>query len=43
MDFQLSEEQTLLADSVESWLQDKYDFDRWRKLVKTDQIGRAHV
>jgi alkylation response protein AidB-like acyl-CoA dehydrogenase len=36
MDFQLSEEQKLLADSVESWLQDKYDFDRWRKLVKTD-------
>lgn len=36
MDFQLSEEQTLLADSVESWLQDKYDFERWRKLVKTD-------
>jgi alkylation response protein AidB-like acyl-CoA dehydrogenase len=40
MDFQLSEEQTLLADSVESWLQDKYDFDRWRKLVKTD-LGYA--
>lgn len=36
MDFQLSEEQTLLADSVESWLQDKYDFEAWRKLVKTD-------
>ena len=33
MDFQLSEEQTLLADSVESWLQDKYDFEAWRKLV----------
>lgn len=40
MDFQLSEEQTLLADSVESWLQDKYDFERWRKLVKTD-LGYA--
>jgi alkylation response protein AidB-like acyl-CoA dehydrogenase len=40
MDFQLSEEQTLLADSVESWLQDKYDFDRWRKLVKTE-LGYA--
>lgn len=36
MDFQLSEEQKLLADSIESWLQDKYDFERWRKLVKTD-------
>lgn len=36
MDFQLSEEQNMLADSVESWLQDKYDFERWRKLVKTD-------
>lgn len=40
MDFQLSEEQKLLADSVESWLQDKYDFERWRKLVKTD-LGYA--
>ncbi|MFN4164457.1 MAG: acyl-CoA dehydrogenase family protein [Ferrovibrio sp.] len=40
MDFNLSEEQKLLADSVESWLQDKYDFDRWRKLVKTD-LGYA--
>lgn len=36
MDFQLSEEQTLLADSVENWLRKEYDFDRWRKLVKTD-------
>lgn len=40
MDFQLSEEQKLLADSVEGWLQDKYDFERWRKLVKTD-LGYA--
>jgi len=40
MDFQLSEEQKLLADSIESWLQDKYDFERWRKLVKTD-LGYA--
>lgn len=36
MDFQLSEEQTLLADSVENWLRKEYDFERWRKLVKTD-------
>ncbi len=40
MNFQLSEEQKLLADSIESWLQDKYDFERWRKLVKTD-LGYA--
>lgn len=36
MDFQLSEEQKLLADSVENWLRKEYSFDAWRKLVKTD-------
>ncbi|MFC3674177.1 acyl-CoA dehydrogenase family protein [Ferrovibrio xuzhouensis] len=41
MDFQLSEEQTLLADSVENWLRKEYDFERWRKLVKTDLGYRA--
>lgn len=36
MDFQFSEEQKLLADSLEGWLRKEYSFDHWRKLVKTD-------
>src|SRR3546814_9456440 len=41
MDFQLSEEQTLLADSVENWLRKEEDFERWRKRGKTDLGYRA--
>jgi len=37
MDFQLNDEQKLLADSLEGWLRKEYSFEHWRKLVKTDQ------
>ncbi|MBP7066120.1 acyl-CoA dehydrogenase family protein [Ferrovibrio sp.] len=37
MDFQLNDEQKLLADSLEGWLRKEYSFDHWRKLVKTEQ------
>ena len=33
MDFSFSEEQTLLRNSVQSWLRDKYDFETRRKIV----------
>jgi len=35
MDFSFSEEQTLLRNSVQSLLADKYDFDTRRKIVKS--------
>lgn len=35
MDFSFSEEQTLLRNTVQSFLQDKYDFDTRRKISKS--------
>lgn len=35
MDFSFSEEQTLLRNTVQSLLADKYDFDTRRKIVKS--------
>src|SRR5690606_12309411 len=35
MDFSFSEEQTLLRNTVQSFLADKYDFDTRRKIVKS--------
>ena len=35
MDFKLSEEQTLLKDSVDRFLQDEYSLDKRRALIKT--------
>ncbi|MFZ3034734.1 MAG: pimeloyl-CoA dehydrogenase small subunit, partial [Parvibaculum sp.] len=35
MDFSFTEEQTLLRNSVQSLLADKYDFDTRRKIVKS--------
>src|SRR3546814_18790844 len=32
---------TLFRSSVENWLRKEYDFERWRKLVKTDLGYRA--
>lgn len=37
MDFSFSEEQTLLRNTVQSFLQDKYDFDTRRKIVASDE------
>jgi len=37
MDFSFSEEQTLLRNSVERFVQDKYDFDTRRKIVASDE------
>lgn len=36
MDFNFSEEQSMLRDTVASFLQDKYDFDKRQKLVKSE-------
>lgn len=36
MDFQLNDEQKLMADSLDGWLRKEYSFEHWRKLVKTD-------
>ena len=36
MDFNFSEEQSMLRDTVASFLQDKYDFDKRQKLIKSD-------
>jgi len=36
MDFSFSEEQTLLADSIEKFVQNDYSFEARQKLTKTD-------
>ena len=36
MDFSFTEEQSMLRDTVASYLQDKYDFDTRRAIVKSD-------
>ena len=43
MDFSFSEEQTLLRNSVQSFLQDKYDFDTRRKVVASDEGWRPEI
>lgn len=40
MDFSFSEEQTLLRNSVERFIQDKYDFDTRKKIVASDEGWR---
>ena len=37
MDFSFSDEQKLLSDSVERFIQDEYDFDTRRAIVKSDE------
>jgi hypothetical protein len=41
MDFNFTEEQSMLRDTVASFLQDKYDFDTRRKIVSSDSGWRA--
>ena len=36
MDFNFSEEQSMLRDTVASFLQDKYDFEKRQKLIKSE-------
>ena len=36
MDFELSSEQTLLRDSVDRFIADRYDFESWQKLAHSD-------
>ena len=40
MDFSFSEEQTLLRNTVQAFLQDKYDFETRRKIAKTPEGWR---
>jgi hypothetical protein len=37
MDFSLSEEQTLLKDSLERFIQNDYDFDTRRKVMAGEE------
>ncbi len=41
MDFNFTEEQSMLRDTVASFLRDKYDFDTRRKIVSSDSGWRA--
>jgi alkylation response protein AidB-like acyl-CoA dehydrogenase len=41
MDFNFTEEQSMVRDTVASFLQDKYDFDTRRKIVSSDAGWRA--
>ena len=43
MDFTLSEEQQLLKDSVERFVREEYDFEKRRRLARTEEgFGRAN-
>ncbi|MDG2522994.1 acyl-CoA dehydrogenase family protein [Caulobacter segnis] len=41
MDFNFSEEQSMLRDTIASYLQDKYDFETRRKIVSSESGWRA--
>ena len=41
MDFNFTEEQSMLRDTVTSFLNDKYDFDKRRALVASETGWRA--
>ena len=41
MDFNFSEEQSMLRDTIASFLADKYDFETRRKIVASDAGWRA--
>ena len=43
MDFSFTEEQTLLRNTVQSLLQDKYDFETRRKVTKTAEGWRPEI
>jgi len=36
MDFSLNDEQKLMADSVQRFVRQQYEFEKWRQLAKTD-------
>ena len=43
MDFSFTEEQSMLRDTVASYLQDKYDFETRRKVIKSESGWRPEV
>jgi alkylation response protein AidB-like acyl-CoA dehydrogenase len=43
MDFSFTEEQSMLRDTVASYLQDKYDFEARRKVIKSESGWRPEV
>eukprot|EP01030_Chromulinospumella_sphaerica_P019497 gene19497-19390_t len=43
MDFNFSEEQSMLRDTVASFLQDKYDFEKRQKLIKSESGWSADI
>ena len=43
MDFNFTEEQSMVRDTVASFLRDKYDFDTRRKIVSSDAGWRAEA
>jgi alkylation response protein AidB-like acyl-CoA dehydrogenase len=43
MDFSFTEEQSMLRDTVASYLQDKYDFETRRKVIKSEAGWRPEV
>ena len=43
MDFSFTEEQSMLRDTVTSYLQDKYDFETRRKVIKSESGWRPEV
>lgn len=43
MDFNFSEDQTMLRDSIARYLQDRYDFETRRKVIKSESGWRPEV
>ena len=37
MDFSFSEEQTLLRNTIQSFVQDNYDFDKRREIIQSEE------
>ena len=37
MDFSFSEEQTLLRNTIQSFIQDNYDFDKRREIIQSEE------
>ena len=42
MDFNFSDEQNMLRDSVSRFIATEYDFDKRRAMLQTDEAGRKH-
>ena len=43
MNFEFTEEQTMIKDSVSRFVRDEYDFDTRRAIVDSDAVSYTHL